>query len=271
MNCILIGFEYSGEKKLPGILIDLYLAYNFIKSFNNNAIITIISDIKKDSKTKLLRSAILEHIVDSKILSFIKDMKELDIYTTFNSSGYYHNLDSTLSKLNNNNLFVYYTGHSKDGNIILPNESLYSLEIFKLQISKSKSILCILDCCESTGLKLPFRLRDDIFRLENTDFIKNKIICISSSLTEQDSIIMTTGSIFTRHIFSLLNNKNKSLSSLMEDINLLLYKFCNKYNTKQTVNIYASYPNLVYMFGWLYGNIDLNFKIDTSYNCIEIY
>ena len=48
MDFILIGFEYFGNKKLPGILVDLYLAYNFIKSFHKNPSITIISDINRD-------------------------------------------------------------------------------------------------------------------------------------------------------------------------------------------------------------------------------
>lgn len=270
MEFVLIGFEYFGNKKLPGILVDLYLSYNFIKRFHNSSSIIIISDIQKDSNTKLVRSAILEQIVDSNILSFVKDCKELGIYKQFKSSGYYNNLDSHLSKLNGDKLFIYYTGHSKDGNLILPNHSLYSLETFKFQLSKFKSVLCILDCCESTGLKLPFRLIDNVYRLENTHFNQNRIICISSSLSEQDSIVMRSGSIFTRHIFKLMTEKDIHLSDLLENINLSLYKFCKKYNTKQTVNIYATHPNLVYIFGWIYNHVDVEINIDKIYNCLEL-
>lgn len=291
MAAILIGFEYFGDKKLPGILIDLYLAYKFLIN-NNNLKITIISDIKRDSNTKLVRSAILEKLVDSNILSFVKDSKELGIYKEFKSSGYYNNLDSFLSQIEHDKLFIYYTGHSKNGNIMLPNGSLYSLDTFRLQISKAQSVLCILDCCESTGLNLPFRLIDGVYRLENikysdndstpkylTNFTKSKIVCISSSLSEQDSFVLKTGSIFTRYIFSLLQDmKNKSLSQLLDEINLLLYKFCKysplklseKYGSKQTVNVYSSHPHIKWVFGWLYGLSDLDIRIDKIYKCVEI-
>ena len=270
MEFVLIGFEYNNERKLPGIIIDLYLAYQFIKSFHKNPLITILSDIKKDSKTKVVRDAILENIVDSNILSFVKDCKKLNIYNEFKSSGHYNNLDSTLLRLKGDNLFIYYTGHSKNGNIILPNNSLYSFNLFKKQISKFKSVLCILDCCESTGLNLPFKLVNNVYRFENEGFDKSKIICISSSLSEQDSIIMKTGSLFTRYLFRLLINKKMSLPQLLKRINSNIYKIISKYNTKQTVNVYSSYPDLTYIFGWLYGNINIDIRIDKIYKCIEI-
>ena len=164
-RAILIGFEYKNKEKLPGIIIDLYLAYNFLKinGFKDGEI-KILTDINIDLKTDVLRTAILEEIVNSDILSFIKDSKDKDIYYEFTNLEYYNNFE-TIVKSKTDYMFIYYSGHSKDGNIILPDGSLYSLDLFRDLFVKAKQCLFILDCCESTGLNLPYLLIDKVYSL----------------------------------------------------------------------------------------------------------
>ena len=84
-EAILIGFEYTNEKKLPGIIVDLYQAYCFLKKNNwKDNEIKILTDIKKDAETQILKSAILEKTVNSDILSFIEDIDRKS--TRLNSS-----------------------------------------------------------------------------------------------------------------------------------------------------------------------------------------
>jgi len=76
-RAILIGFEYKNGKRLPGIPVDLYQVYCFLKNNGwKNEEIKILTDIKQDAQTEILKISILDNIVDSGILSFIEDLKE---------------------------------------------------------------------------------------------------------------------------------------------------------------------------------------------------
>ena len=72
-KAVLIGFEYLGDKKLPGITIDLYLVYNLLKKMGwEDEQIKVLTDIEKDHPTKILKTAIKDKIVNSDVLSFIE-------------------------------------------------------------------------------------------------------------------------------------------------------------------------------------------------------
>lgn len=246
-KAIIIGFEYNDGKKLPGIAVDIYQVYSFLKEngWKDNQI-KILTDIKKDAKTEILKTAILEKIVDSGILSFIEDLKERDQYVDFKSHNYYNNFEKVFENVEN--CFIYYTGHSKDGNIILPNESLLSFNSFRdLLVSNiSKEIFLVMDCCER-GISLPFTLNEKIYRFENEDsFVKSKIVCISSSLENENSLTSRVGSFFTRHLFEILSEKKLTLYDILQKLN-------KKLQVKQTANVSASFPDLYFVFGWFYN------------------
>ena len=269
-KAFLIGFQYSQlnnqNKKLPGIIIDLYKVYCFLisKGWKEDEII-IFSDIIKDDSTNILRNAILEKIVDSDILTFIEDCKERKQYILFTSHNHYNNFSSifkfekSISSMESNDIkhyFVYYTGHCKDGNLILPNNTLLSLELFRDYISPSpigtEKVICIMDCCEG-GIELPFVLHNKVYRckqnLKKEDFINTEMVCISSSLENEKSITSQSGSFFTRNLLEILDS-SQSLSNILEKV-----RKSNQINReiKQTATISVSLPHISYLFGFLYS------------------
>ena len=264
-NAILIGFEYANGKKLPGITIDLYLFYSFLKKNHwNDSEIIIYTDIKKDSHTEILKTAISEKIVDSDILSFFEEIKEKKQYIEFTSHNHYNNFDFVLRDSKTENLFVYYSGHCKNSNLILPNESLISLINFKNILIKYSEVICIMDCC-SCGFDLPFvcHENENIYRLNSNSFITSKIISIVSSLDNENSITSKIGSYFTKNLYSILSNE----MSLFQILDKLKNKGHYK-NFKQTANISVSYPNLYFLFPWLYSKPSLSIVFTPHY--IEI-
>lgn len=244
MRCaLLIGFEYKKYEKLPGILVDLYQVYCFLIKIGWKNIY-VFTDIEKDEQTEVLKAAILEKTVDSNILSFIADIKDKNQYICFKDHQHYNNFNLTLSKITKDNLFIYYSGHSKDDYFILPNQGLICIR----KLLKCKQSFIVMDCCEG-GLNLPFILNDYIYRLENENFVKPEIICMASSLNNQKSTISKTGSNFTKHLFKIINDSSLNMSEILTKINK---------NLKETANVSASYPNLHYIFGWFYKEVNIN-------------
>ena len=275
-KAFLIGFQYSQlnnhNKKLPGIIIDLYKVYCFLisKGWKEDEII-IFSDIIKDDSTNILRNAILEKIVDSDILTFIEDCKERKQYILFTSHNHYNNFSSIfISKENTKDIkhyFVYYTGHCKDGNLILPNNTLLSLELFRDYI-KTEKVICIMDCCEG-GIELPFVLHNKVYRckqnLKKEDFINTEMVCISSSLENEKSITSQSGSFFTRNLLEILDS-SQSLSNILEKV-----RKSNQINKeiKQTATISVSLPHISYLFGFLYSFPTFSIYLHNSHLLIE--
>ena len=254
-KAILIGFEYKNGKKLPGIIVDIYLVYKFLKNINwKDSEILIYTDIEKDYQTEVLKTAILEKTVDSGILTFIEDSKEKNQYIEFKS--HMHNFQTCLSNLQTYS-FIYYSGHSKNGNLILPNNALISLDFFRDMLNFSKETLLVMDCCEG-GINLPFVLHENIYRCNyNLDFVKNEIICLASCLENEKSVTSKAGSLFTKYLFKELENTS--------DITNLIKKVKKKIKTG---NVLVSHPYLHYIFNWFYKFPNL--KIILTPHFIEI-
>lgn len=271
-RALLIGFEYEEILHLPGITIDLYLAYQFLKKNGwKDTEIEILSDISKDHPTEVLKRSILEKVVSSDILSFIEDCKEKNIYTHYNTQNHYSNFYTTLTSFATSpesSLFIYYSGHAKDGHLILPGGSLCSINNFKgaifrnvlnekIEKRKQKNFFILLDCCQC-DLELTFNLIDGVYRFENENFNKGEVLCISSSLSEQNSMASKIGSLFSRHIFKVLDkDKDKDISYLIKEVNKEL-------KGKQTAIVSASKP-IHAIFGWLFSFPTLSLSIHPLY------
>jgi hypothetical protein len=272
MYAILIGFSYDkSSEQLPGILIDLYLAYNYCINTLKCQNISVITDINKDQSTKLLLTATLQGIVDSNILNFIESLKSKNQYYNFENKTFIKHLVNIC--YNKQRLFIYYTGHFKDNKFILPkvidgeytlinSENYLTIDQFRsilLKTAITAEIFIILDCCNCNGLNLPYRLQlhDDlnsIYRLTSYKplfFCKQKIICLSSSKENESSLASKTGSVFTSILFSNIGNIKRSLTILLKS----LYKeYFHKYN--QTPTIDSNYPDIYHLWSWIFNEHD---------------
>ena len=264
-KALLIGFEYKDDKKLPGIPVDLYLVYCFLKENGwEDSEISILTDIVKDDATDILKASILENVVNSGVLTFIEEIREKNIYHCYKFHNHYNNF-STFFDVDVENLFIYYSGHCKDGNIILPDKALISLNHFRNLLMKN-DVFLIMDCCEG-GIELPWVLSDDIYRLKDDitkeTFISSKIICISSSLENENSITSRSGSYFTRTLFKLLKP---------DDLNNLLKSICSALSSiKQTSNISSSFPNLSYIPAFVFSLAKISIYATNTYIIVKTY
>lgn len=174
-KALLVGFTYSGDKKLPGIAVDLYIVYSFLVEQGwKPEEITILTDIEKDEQTEILKKAIADRTVNVNILSFIEEAKRKDQYIKYRHQSVYNNFRATLEfckgggSNKTENFFFYYTGHSQEGNIILPNGVVFPFNGLKEYTEGNfKSVLTVLDSCGGS-INLPFSLKEDIYRFNDT-------------------------------------------------------------------------------------------------------
>lgn len=262
IGALLIGFEYiktNRWKSLPGIPVDLYQAYSYCSTITKN--ILVFTDIEKDHNTNILQKSIIEGHTDSGLLSFIEDIKfnrQYVLYEYIKKNNYItNNFDQTVSEFVNkfDKLIIYYTGHGKSGDIILPDNTHVGLSYLKSLI-KTQQMLAIIDCCESNGMCLPYFYFNH-YKLNTTDFSDNEIICLSSTHISQDSVATKSGSVFTRVLFSYLSTNN--------------YITINDLVKIPGINIHTTFPNIKIVWGWVTGsknNIDID--IDNTNSLITI-
>lgn len=268
-KAILIGFQYSGEKKLPGIVTDLFQVYTFLKKQGwSDDEIQILTDIERDETAKKLKRAVVEKLVDASILSFIEDLKERGQYVHFSLHNHYHNFSSVFKTNNlsseNDYLLVYYTGHAKNQHLILPQEAQLSFVQFQ-RLFKTALTLCLMDCCYG-GLQLAFNLHNGVYRSHpNLPLTKSKIICIASTKTSQRAITGETGSAFTQALIFALNEikEDRRLDKLVEKIKIS--------KATQTTTISSSYPILNQIFGFVYSQPTISMIVYPKYLLIETH
>lgn len=273
---LLIGFEYKKSlnwSTLPGIIIDLYLIYKFFYKSNPDKISTI-TDIVYDVETKILKQAIFDQIVDENILEFIDTLKENNQHLVYFDLETFK-MQIKNSCINASQLVIYYTGHSKDGYMILPNETILAFDEFRLNVlsycKSNADVLIITDCCQGTGMGFPYQLilnNEPIYRLTpnlNKVFPKQNIICISSAMKDEDSAATKEGSFFTQTLYLLLSEN-------IRDLSVLLNKLISNCNSKhpQTAMIHSSYPNIKLLFKWIYKKTNLKINYDPNTYCLQI-
>jgi hypothetical protein len=281
---LLIGFEYvlsDRWKTLPGISTDLYQVYSYVKNITKN--IMLFTDIDQDYNTSILQRAILDGYVDSGLLSFIEDIKDRKQHTLYSStvknSYTVNNFDQTVTNFvaGLDRLIIYYTGHGKNGDIILPDNThvslIYLKELMCENVNQDCQIILILDCCESNGLNLPYQyimcentMKKDInwcWKLYSHDFTEKEILCISSSRLHEDSTATKTGSLFTKILFGYLSyiyNKYILLADLSNNI--------------KGIYIYGSYPEIKMVWGWftksIHNNIDITVDNNSSIITVKL-
>ena len=114
-----------------------------------------------------------------------------------------------------------------------------------------------MDCCQSNGMELPY-VYNNGYKLNTHNFLLNNIICLSSSLIDQDSTATRSGSVFTRNLFKIFNNNTiLTINNLISNI---------------IVNITTTYIEKI-LFIWFTNpskNNNINVNIDTNDSIITV-
>lgn len=271
-TAFLIGFQYSDRHYLTASKLDIYRAYEWCKTFDCQ--INIGTDFQFDVEDNDLP---LGSEINS-LTKFVDNAVDLEKIL----------VDICWRERN----IIYYTGHGIPNGIFLPDQSSIGIINLRNKIMKlctlSSEFLWIIDCCNSTGLALPFKLEDNCFKLSPSPIspVQNKILLITSSRPEEKAIATGEGSLFTKNIFeyfrklkiddtscisvdeikSWLSGKNRNLSRLVGRINAEIRKSHTGY--RQTVSIYTSHMQDPILWLWI-GN-DSDVVTDSSLKIIII-
>lgn len=284
---LIIGFKYERRsKELPGIVIDLYHAYESAQKMNSKHAklhLKLITDITKDEMAYHLTSAVKRGVVPPRVVSFISDREEEGVITQYTCCA---DLKGLLrdEAYNEERVFVYYTGHGEGGDLVLPRGERMSINNFRStllsRIHKDAELLVVMDCCNATGMNLPYRLKENVHRLvdlsTNPIFITQKVICISSTESNEESIATREGSIFTQVFFNKIADNNLDIFNLWTDLNDKCKEARNRcgavdekhMSQGQTPTIYTSYPNIYSLWDWVTGNNLVPIRFSKELNCI---
>ena len=147
--------------------------------------------------------------------------------------------------------------------------SLIDLRMLILtSVDKYAEVFLVMDCCNGNGLGLPFHLQDNVYRLTNSEpriYTTQKVICLSSTMFDENSITSRDGSIFTRSLFKQMKERQQSIQKMLEVVG----KEClTKY--AQTATVHASYPDLKILWNWVYGPTNLSIIIDCQTNTLIV-
>lgn len=292
---LLIGFQYQDDpnKYLPGILVDLYLTYQAVIKMGVDRFL-MVTDIRSDLAVDLLRRALSDDIIDSGILSFVEESREKGFYCSYSSqSEFIARITEIVG--GGDRIFVYYTGHGDNGDMLLPSgdgpANKLDMYIFRRCIVDHciprSQVFFLLDCCSDTQMKLPYKMVDGKYRLfgksrpkidsyethetieleeflASIKFTGHDIVCLSSASTDGFSHITEKGSFFTQGFFHFVNDK-RTFRDLIPAIEEYCYKF-----KKQTVTCYTSDPRLGVIWGWLLGLPDVVCQFDCSLQAIKL-
>lgn len=226
-----LGYRQSGTHALPGVVLDLYRMYRYADRVMGAEDIYVVTDITREENVKNLIDVLLSKQSGADILKFFQTVRRLVPWTAQN------NLEpcDLFSRLceGATRVMWYFTGHGKDGCMVLPDGSLEPmsniLDAVRLAMMRSPSpepreLLWISDCCHGSDLGLPFLLRESAspswdldpsvepeylgrlsrFARDPRDdpgaFFSVRVIALSSSTRTSSSTTSLGGSDFTRRV-----------------------------------------------------------------------
>ena len=288
VRSILIGFQYSHDRFLPGIIIDLYQMHRYLLQCGHHpGSILVVTDITQDVRSATVRNAIVDGVVDANILSFIEDLRRMaslvtvDTESTVNTPRSVLGLCLTEALSQDERVFIYYTGHGITlptrypgqplrGGCLMPDYTVWLMEDFlTLLVERCRnhqSLVCWFDCCGMGDILLPYRLVNGRFRLDQTTERTAKrstadILIMTSTSNDEKSVASSFGSAFTRTLIRLLSSGTKpihpdytsgstrSLPTLIEQTNGAVTAL--KVGHQQTINVVASLPIRPELPSWL--------------------
>lgn len=288
VRSILIGFQYSHDRFLPGIIVDLYQIYRYLlRCGHHPGSILVVTDIVQDVRSTTVRNAILDGVVDANILSFVEDLRRSASLVTVSGTSTGTTAQNTLTfclseALNQDEkVFVYYTGHGMTlpvrypgqplrGGCLMPDYTIWLMDDFLSLLVKccrsQQTLVCWFDCCGMGEICLPYRLVDSRFRLDQTLEREAKrstanILIVASTSNDEKSVASSFGSAFTRTLVRLLchrsedrygrgsTDEDKTLPSLIRRTNEAITAL--KVGHRQTINVVASLPIRPELPTWL--------------------
>lgn len=271
---IIIGFAYNAVKtsslSIPSTLMDIYLAYNHAESIGCSSL--VITDNTEKEINSYIEKMIVEGVIDVNIGTFISELS--------NKQELYHfrdvkNLLNILREktINSVNVFIYYSGHGLNGDLIFPcytHRGLYYEEILTSNVSlsvllntisssmnKNGEIFLLLDMCDSNVVKLPYIYISDskphykFQGLENCCIMDGRRIMCFSEMSDI-ALSVKEGSIYTLKFFNSLRENGGSL--------------CPNENT-----ILASYPNMTNIPFWMQDKSNNSFWLNSGSADISLY
>lgn len=285
VTAILVAFEYIRvvNSTLIGAVFDLYHAYKWCSSFGAN--IYIFTDVDFNKHIPYLKLSAQHNRVDNDAATFLNNHPNTYIVKT--KKDLFDNLKHVEY---DSRVILYYSGHGIKESMMMPNQELVPFVLFRNSIlnnlSPATEIFGILDCCNPSGLHLPFKLRDNNFRLSGrkVDCIHQPFLLITSSDDSEKSIATKDGSAFSRVLFStltLLNesfsveqqqtipvSRNRNLRRLMSNIASTIRRQHIGYS--QTVSIFTSYYTDPVLWPWIGSKNSSDIVVDSSLSVLVI-
>lgn len=261
-TAIILALEYKnpgGEVYLPSCSMDIYNAVNWMKSFDCN--INLYTDIQSTDIRVTMNN--MTHSINS---AFAK------VDTTHIINNLRDFTDSILSKtIEDDKIVVYYTGHGEDDSIVFPDRSKlrnYEFRDMILSILPDYSeVFWIMDCCNPSGMSLPFELKNNNFRLRSGSLIPvtQPVLLIVSANQTDTSVSTVNGSVFSTSLFELLSNlknKNRNLNRFKTSIRHNIRRVRPDYD--KFASIYSSYLTDPILWLWIGPDVKSDIVSDMS-------
>ena len=163
-------------------------------------------------------------------------------------------LNSSINQ-NENKYILFYSGHGKNGNMILPNDDEINfndlIQFLSMSIKQKSQILFVIDCCSIGKLNLTFKYNDGWYEYQSKNYYEHNILTFTSSHKEK-SISTNYGSLFTKHFLKNLNlyHFNDIITNIDDGIISDSLNIKNKIEIPK-ISIYSSYIFLDMLWPWL--------------------
>jgi len=268
-DLLIIGFYYENNKEykpISGLSVDMFHVHKYFSSPDCKVnILTDVQDPMKEHQSGI-GFMLRKGIVTTELASFLDNKKETKL--VLNKQQFLESLKKI--EITSKRLVIYFSGHSSDGNIILPHgEEIPFSELISIMDKKGSGmqIMTIFDCCYPDDLNLKFTLKNKQFVLHGKNKIKNEIVLLCSSSKNQISLAKESGSFFTYYLIDFLkeikkNNRSFILHELKDGVTNLIKKETSRNN--QTVSVYSNSFDDV-LWSWVVLDVDIRVKNNSLY------
>lgn len=247
---------------------DLYQMYRYCRLIGIRDIY-VLTDLDTDEMTPAILKAICDDIVDVYIRTFLEDLQKTRYYHRYRPLQFLSQISDMVTQTSSNQLLLYYTGHglaSSDGcgclkmpdSVVVETKELRNLLLRKTQ--KNTQMLWIFDCCNGSGLELPYLLESDEsstlirYRLNNLSLCpQQRIVIFAAARFHQDANASVLGSVFTSSLLRLLKRSTRSLHTIRQTCKSI---------------ITSSYPGPLYLESIWVPTKQLRIDYDDNNGCL---